>query len=350
MPEINEAAYKAASRAGRGGVYVFLGEEDYLIAHYRDKCREPFLADAMEAFNYIKIPFNSVEDAELIVSSAMSPPMMSSLGYKLIEIEADHLSSLEEEETAALFDALSAAAEYDDNMVILPIARGTFDYGDGKKKPSALYKDLCARKGVNCVYFPLSTPAQLRRWIERHFQREGLTHTYDAADRMLNVCGTKMTVLAEEIRKVVAYVKAKGAGNVTPADIDAVCAAVEEYSTFELTNAIMDGRRDDALAALYHERQRRTEPIMLLGGIIRTVSEMLSVKTLMTKGMTAGEIAAKAGIHEFRVKLYMNSVARKDTSAIEAAVKACFEADVKLKSSRLGYIALERLILTLSAK
>lgn len=347
MPEINEAAYKAASRAGRGGVYVFFGEEDYLIAHYRDKCRAPFLEDPIEAFNYIKIPYRTTEDAELIVSSVMSPPMMSSIGYKLVEVEADHFDSLESEDVTALLDALSASAEYDDNLVILSLMSGTFSYGDLPKRPSAVYKDLSSRKGVNCVYFPRSTPAQLRRWIERHFQRDGLTHTYDAADRMLNVCGTKMTVLAEEIRKVTAYVKARGAGSVTAEDVDAVCSAVEEYDAFELTNAIVDGRREDALSALYRERQRRVEPVVLLGSIIRTVSDMLAVKTLAERGMSASEAASRLGMHEYRVKLYMKSTERKELSSIAAAVKACAEADEKLKSSRLGYVALERLVLTI---
>lgn len=350
MPEINEAAYKAAIRAGRGGVYVFFGEEDYLIAHYRDKCRTPFLEDAIEAFNYIKIPYRTVEDAELIVSSVMSPPMMSSVGYKLIEVEADHFDSLPPEEVTALFDALSASAEYSDNVVIVPFMSGTFSYGDLPKKPSAVYKDLSSRKGVNCVYLPASTPAQLRRWIERHFERDGLTHDYEVAERMLNVCGTKMTVLAEEIRKVTAFVKARGAGNVTVADVDAVCSAVEEYDAFELTNAIVDGRREDALCALYQERQRRVEPVVLLGSIIRTVNDMLAVKTLAARGVSASEAAARLGMHEYRVKLYMKSTERKELSSIEAAVRACAEADEKLKSSKLGYIALERLVLTIGSK
>lgn len=350
MPQITESEYKAASRAGRGGVYVFFGEEDYLIAHHRDKCRAPFLEDALEAFNYIKIPYSTAEDVELIVSSAMSPPMMSAVGYKLIEVAVENMSELGTEATEALIEALASAAEFPDNLVILPIASGSFDYGVLPKRPSATYKKLMSAKGVNAVYFPESTPAQLRRWIERHFERAGLIFDYDAADRMLNISGKKMTVLAEEINKVIAYVKARGAQKVTCADVDAVCCAVDKYDAFELSNAILDGRREDALSALDAERQRRVDPIILLGGIISVISGILSAKTLMGRGASPTEIASKLGIHEYKAKLYIKSAERRDAAAIEAAVAACAEADEKLKSTRLGYIALERLICSIGTK
>ncbi len=350
MPQITESEYKAKSRAGRGGVYVFFGDEDYLIAHYRDKCRAPFIEDALEAFNYIKIPYFSAEDAELIVSSAMSPPMMSAVGYKLIEVAVENMDQLDADAKEALWEALSDAAEYEDNLVILPLMSGSFDYGTLPKRPSASYKRLLSANGVSAVYFPESTPAQLRRWIERHFEREGLIFDYDAADRMLYISGKKMTVLAEEIKKVIAYTKSHGAQKVTNADVDAVCCAVDKYDAFELSNAILDGRREDALSALRAERQRRVDPVLLLGSIMYVISNILSAKILLDRGASPSEISRKLVMHEYRAKLYINSASRRDLRSIEAAVTACAEADEKLKSTRLGYIALERLVCSIGSR
>lgn len=350
MPMINEAEYKSMSRALRGGVYVFFGEEDYLIAHYRDKLREPYLTDAAMSFDYLRVAYSSEEDAELIVSTAMSPSMMSLSGKKLIEVNIENFDSLAADVRENLFAALEAAAEYDDSIVAVPIFSGTFDYGTLPKRPSPTAKKLFSVPGVNAVYFPESTPAQLRRWIERHFERAGLSCDYEVSDRMLFVAGRKMTVLAEEINKVTAYTKARGAVRVTLSDVSAVCSAADKYDAFELSDAILNCRREDALSALRAEQKRRTEPVILLGSIMKTISEMLTVKMMMKKGIGAGEIASKLGIHEYKVKLIMRSVESRELSEIESTVEACAEADAKLKSSRLGYIALERLIASIGTR
>lgn len=350
MPQINEAEYKSMSRTGRGGVYVFFGEEDYLIAHYRDKLREPYLTDAALSFDYLKVAYSSAEDAELIVSTAMSPSMMSLSGKKLIEVNVENFDSLAPDVRETLLGALEAASEYEDSITVVPIFSGTFDYGTLPKRPSAAAKRLFATAGVNSVYFPESTPAQLRRWIERHFERVGLSCDYDVSDRMLFVAGRKMTVLAEEINKVIAYTKARGADRVTLADVAAVCSAADKYDAFELSDAILNCRREDALTALRNEQKRRTDPTMLLGSIMKTISEMLTVKVMMMRGMSAADISSKLSVHEYKVKLTMRSVEARELCEIEAAVEACAEADAKLKSSRLGYIALERLIASIGAR
>lgn len=347
---MTEAEYKAKTKLGMGGVYVLFGDEDYLIAHYRDKCRAPYLEDAIEAFNYIKVPYSSADDAELIISSAMSAPMMSAIGKKLIEVTVEDMNSLGGDATEALIESLAAAAEYDDNLVILPIFSGTFDYGTLPKRPSSVYKKLSSQNGVNTVYFPESTPAQLRRWIEKHFERAALLFDYDTADRMLYVCGKKMTVLSEEINKVIAYVKAHGENRVTASHVDAICSFADRYDAFELSNAILDGRREDALIALRAEKTRKTDPIMLLGSIVKVITDILSVKILLGKGTPTQEISTVLGMHEYKAKLYIKSAERRELSSLEDAVIAASEADEKLKSSRLGYTALERLICSLGMK
>lgn len=350
MPQINEAEYKSLFRSGNGGVYVFFGEEDYLIAHYRDKLREPYLTDAAMSFDYLKIAYSDEDDAKLIVSTAMSPSMMSLSGKKLIEVNVENFDSLSSDVREALFEALDSASEYDDSIVVVTLFSGTFDYGMLPKRPSTVAKRLFALGNVKSVYFPESTPAQLRRWIERHFERAGLTFDYDVSDRILFIAGRKMTVLAEEINKVIAYVKSHGTSKVTLSDVVEVCSAADRYDAFELSDAILNCRREDALTALRAEQKRRTDPIMLLGSIMKTISDMLTVKIMMKRGQSASEISSKLGIHEYKVKLTMKSVEMREISEIEEAVEACAEADSKLKSSKLGYIALERLVVSIGVK
>lgn len=344
MSVIGEAEYKNILKARRGGVYILCGEENYLIKHYRDRVREPFLADGNASFNYITVPYSSREDADMIVSSAAQPAMMSLAGGKLIEVTVESPGSLSQADTDALTSALTESSGYDDCTVIWCISQGTLDLGSPPKRPSAIYKKLASLDGVSLVYFPETTPAQLRRWIERHFAHEGLTVDYDTADGVISVAGTDMTVLSSEIDKLTSYVKAHGRDRVTAADAREVCCRVDRYDAFSLSNAILDGRREDALVALDEERRRRTEPVVISAGIARVISDILCVKIMTGRGASASDIASSLGMHEYKVKLYMRAASSRSEKQIERSALECAEADRLLKSSGGGYSVLERLI------
>ncbi len=350
MPGISEAEYKNIEKSGRGGVFILCGVEGYLINHYRRRARAPYLGDELEAINYITVPFASARDAELIADSVSTPPMMSALGKKLIEVTVENPAALSSSDIDALISALSDAAQFQDNTVLWCVSPGTLDLGTPPKRPSAIYKKLCSADGVQVVYFPETTPAQLRRWIERHFTHEGLTPEYDAADALLTVSGTDMTVLAGEIDKLTAYVKGSGRDRVTSADVRAVCCRVDRYDAFSLSNAILDGRRDEALSALEDERRQRTDPIAVSAGISRVIADILTVKVLAEGGASASDISARLGMHEYKVKLYMRSAASRDGRDIERAMLLCAEADRRLKSSGGGYSVLERLVCSIGGR
>ncbi len=341
MKILTEAEYKAKSKTGLRGVYVLFGDEDYLISHYRNKAREPFLGDEL---NYSKLMYSTSEDTGAIVTAAMSLPFMSEVGYRLVEVVTDGFDAMKEGDRTAFIEALSAASGSEDAIVLVSFLSGTFDYGTLPKRPSALCKRLIESEGISPVYFPRSRPAQLRKWIEKHFERAGLTFEYDAADRMLSRVGDSMTKLSPEIDKVIAYVKSHEGERVTPADVDAATVTSEEFGAFELSNSIVDGRIADALIIVRSEEKKKTEPALLVSGISRVISDMLAVKSLAVKGMVSGEIAKSLGMHEYRVGLYMKSTARADISSIDGAMRLALDAEYRLKSSRFGYDGVERLI------
>ncbi len=339
---MTESEYKAAAAAGRGGVYILCGEEGYLINHYRRLARAPYAGD--ESYNCVEVPFFGADDADAIVAAASTVPMMSALGKKLVEVTVAEPSSLSAADTDALCRALSDASEYGDVTVIWCISPGTLDLGTPPKRPSAIYKKLMGTDGVGTVYFPESTPAQLRRWIERHFTHAGLSFDGDAADAMLAVSGTDMTALSCEIDKLTAYVRGSGRGRVTAADVAAVCSSADKYNAFALSNAILDGRRDDAVSAIGDERRRRTEPVIISTGIARVVADLYSVKLMLARGDRAPDIASRLGMHEYAAKLYIRAAGERTEEELSRAMLLCERADRLLKSSGGGYSVLERLV------
>ncbi len=337
-----ESEYKAAVNAGRGGAYILCGAEGYLINHYRRLARAPFTG--ADEYNYITVPYMTAEDAGAIVDASSTVPMMGAAGGKLVEVTVADPSALAARDTDALCEALHEAAGYGDVTVMWCIMPGTLELGTPPKRPSAIYKKLASIDGVALVYFPLSTPAQLRRWIERHFAHAGLAFDVNAADELLTVSGTDMTTLSGEIDKLTAYVRGSGRDRVTAADVRRVCCAVEKYNAFALSNAILDGRRDDAIAAIGDERRRRTEPVVISSGIARVISDLCAVKLMLSRGDGAGEVASRLGMHEYTAKLYVRAANARTQEELEAAMLVCERTDRLLKSSGGGYSVLERLV------
>ena len=358
MPEYNEAELKAALARNAGGVYILFGEEDYLIKYYRTKFITTYTDGSAGAYNFISINYESEDDAADIVNAAMSLPMLQSMMQndaesggnmsekKLIEVTVGDMNALKADDISALTDALSDAAAYEESTVIICLYSGSFDYGNLPKRPSALYKKLAATEGISLVYLPYSTPAQLRKWVERHIIHAGLKFDYNTAGAMVDTVGKKMTALSLELEKVTAYVRAHGRDSVSAADIKEVCCAGSEPDAFGLSNAILDGRREDAMAALYDRINEREEPLLILGGISGVMTDMLAVKSLSECGASPQKISSALGMHEYTVKLYMKSVSGRTMQSLEDAVYSCACADTQLKSTRLGYIVLQRLIVS----
>ena len=114
-----------------GGVYLFAGEEDYLVRYYLKALREKVAPDdAFAVFN------NPVFDGEEIDFSAIAeaikaPPMMSD--YKLIEWRHADLSSLKESESEALEALIELQSEYDYSIVAFTVCQDGMDFGTPKK-------------------------------------------------------------------------------------------------------------------------------------------------------------------------------------------------------------------------
>jgi DNA polymerase III delta subunit len=71
---------------------------------------------------------------------------------------------------------------------------------------------------------------------------------------------------------------------------------------------------------------------------------MLAIRRMAEEGRTPAEMAKVLSMHEFKVGLYAKSAARRTIDELQATVLRCTEADIALKRSPQGYLALERLI------
>ena len=91
-------------------------------------------------------------------------------------------------------------------------------------------------------------------------------------------------------------------------------------------------------------KKKRTDPLIIMGEVSRTVCDQISVFALISDGLTHKEIAKILGIHEYKVSLIAKAGRINDERRL---LDLCKKADIDIKSFSDGYTVLEKLICTM---
>lgn len=330
----------AEIKKGPSGKYFFFGAEEYLKRFYVGRIKAKTLTgdETVDSFNHyvLKTDECSAEDVENALSS---PAMMADRTF--VEIYMDY----SKQKTA---DKILELVEFaDDSACVVVVVCENFD-GGKKNKPSAAAKRL--EKFMKLVAFESQTPGELRKWMARRFSADGLKITTECADEIISYSGRDMSLLSGELDKLAAAALARGMESISEELVHEICIKGSEDDAFALANAVMNGDRSVALRELAAARKRRDAAPMVLGSVSRQMSDMLAVAILFGDGLDKTEISKRLKIHEYKVGLIIAAVKDMEIGRLSAALERCREADVLLKTSKLDYIALERLVCTIPAK
>lgn len=332
--------FKTQLKAGNpSGVYIFLGEEDYLIRHYLGELRRVVCTD--DAFAVFNNPvFDGSEvDFGAVLEAIKSPPMMSDL--KLIEWRHADFSSMKENELASLEELCTAVGEYPYSVVAFSLD-GDPELGT-PKKPSAFMKRF--DKILNILRFDKSTENQLYAWLKKHFEAQGVGVGLETVQALVFRSGRSMDALAGEVKKLSALALSRGRTVVTPEDVNEVASSTPECDTFALSNAILERNKQKAYDALEEMKLRRLDPNMVMGMIARTLGDLTSVAMLMEDGLGADKIAQELSMNEYKLKIYFSAAKRFGAMRLCEILKELTYTDAGSKYGGIsGYTAVELFI------
>ena len=298
---ITEADYRKLIGKTAGRAFVLFGDEDYLKSHTVKKTREAICPDASFAvFNDITLDALDFS-ADKLLDAMTPPPMMAD--ERLIVIRGLDPSAMKAAELDALIEALALLPEYDYNTVLLHVAAGLIDERGLPKRIPTVLKKLC--EVATPVQFPASTDSRLAAWANKHFAHLGVTVSPADCAFLVAYAGKSMYLLANEIEKICYYVLSKGRSTANADDIRLVAVPTMEMDTFALSNAILDGRTEKALNALAVLKFERTDPVIVMGELSRTLCDMQAVRLLLDAGKSIKEISKTlGGMHEYKAGLY----------------------------------------------
>ena len=337
--ELND--FKALLKSGDVvGSYIFSGEEDYLKRYYLGELREKVVGDgSFSAFNHAvydgeEIDFASVRD------DIMSPPMFEP--YKLIEWRYPDFDGMKESELDELERLLDLVASTDYAVLAFLVSEGDIDLGTPKKE-SKFVKRFGEK--IRILNFEKCNDAQLLSWLKRHFDAEGVGVTKDVLDALIFRAGHSMTVLNNEVNKLCMLAGARGQNAISVADVELVASSTPECDTFALSNAILERNKKGAFLALEEMKSKRLDPIMILGMMAKTYTDIVSVVMMLADGINSQDIQTATKMNPYRLKLYVGAAKRYPPEKANAILTELARVDTGAKYGGVtGYTAIEMFI------
>ena len=316
-------ALRAAIKAGvPANLYIFYGEERYLLQTMARQLKELLIPGGFEEFNYHRLAGKGLTVQEL-AETAEAMPMMAE--HTLITVTDMDIFKLDESQRTALIDLLGDFPPY---------CTLVFLYEQVPYKRDGKMKKLCAalNEYVQEVEFVQQERSDLLKWLKRRFAATGHDIDQTAADHLLFTCGSLMRGLIPEVEKIAAYARHE---RITVADIDAVAEPVLDARIFDMTNAVTARNYDRAAAILADLLRMQTEPIAILAALGKELRRLYTARLALDGGkdrVWLKELWSMSS--DYPAKLLLQAAKNVDHDWCRQAVKRSQTLDRRMKSER----------------
>ena len=255
----------ALQSGGPANVYIFFGEETYLMQQAVEQLRALLVPAGFEEFNYHRLTGKGLTVQELTEAVEAMPMMSQSTFVTVTDMD---VFKLDEAQRTALVSLLEDFPEY---------CTLVFLYRQLPYKKDGKLKKLTAAVAAHTteIEFAPQGRQKLQKWVRRRFAAFDKELDDNAIDHLLFTCGSLMDGLVPEINKIAAYAKGK---RVTVADIDAVADPVLDARIFDMTNAVTARDYDRAAAVLAELLRMQTEPIAILAVLGRELRQLYTAR------------------------------------------------------------------------
>ena len=301
-------------------LYIFHGEETFLLNHYLNQIKKQLLDELTESFNFHKLTVETF-DIQTFADSVENMPMMAEA--TLVQVDEVDIFKLPESDRNKVGEILSDIPDW---------CTVVFTYVATPWKPDKRLKKLWDAIDGNglIVEFAKQSQRDLVAWITRHFAAHKKSISSDLCAYLIHITGGTMTALSGEIDKICAY---SGADTIKRSDIDAVTEPVLDAVVFDMTDLMSEGRYSDALLKLQTLLKMQQKPLEILGAVGGHFRRIGTARTLLDHGKNASDLAKLCGIHEYPARKTMDAARRFRPEFCAKAAELVLETDYKMKTS-----------------
>ncbi len=332
-------------------VYLFYGEEEYLIDYSVRFVKDYFIDENFESLNYVVLDGETIE-FNRIIDACETLPFMSEKKIVIIKDFPYLLKSKPKSEGVREID-VNSLSNYMHKLDPYVCLIFTIKHEDINKL-SSVYKAI--NKVGDIVEFKKLKGKDLNSWVEKKFNSFNKiiskpNISYFIQQSYYFDSNNKKTLydLENEINKICNYKPEDK--EVTKDHIDAIMSKSLEMNVFNLLTSIGNRNGETALK-LFNEIYMANHPVLLiLHMIVRQLRNMLNYRLLKEKGYSDNDINKKMNISTFEFQKVSSQSSNFTIDQLEKAMFYCLETDKNLKSSSMDErLALELLITNLCYK
>ena len=303
-----------------GRLYIFHGEETFLLNHYLTQIRKQLLDPLTESFNFHRLN-NETFDIRSFADAVENLPMMAESTF--VQVDDIDLFKMNEGDRTKMTEILSDIPDY---------CTVVFTYETVSWKPDKRLKKLWEAVDGNAliVEFAKQDQRDLIAWVTRHFAAQKKRISTDLCAYLIDITGGTMTALSGEIQKICAY---SGADEIKKSDIDAVTEPVLDAVVFQMTDLLSSGRYDQAMLKLQTLLKMQQEPLAILGAVGGHFRRIGTARTLLDYGKNASDLQKLCGIPDYPARKTMEAARRFRPEFCAKAAELVLETDYKMKTS-----------------
>lgn len=301
-------------------LYIFHGEEVFLLQHYLNQLQKLLVDELTESFNFHRLNHETFSVQEF-ADAVESFPMMAE--STLVWVDEVDLFKLAENDRNKMAEIISDIPQW---------CTVVFSYETVLWKPDKRYKKLWDAVDGNgtIVEFAKQEQRDLIPWVARHFAAQKKSISTELCAYLIDITGGTMTALAGEISKICAY---SGSDVIKKTDIDAVTEPVLDAVVFQMTDLMGQGQYGPALLKLRQLLKMQQEPLAILGAIGGHFRRLGTARTLSDHGKASGELARLCGISDYAARKSMDAARRFSPRFCKEAARLVLETDYKMKTS-----------------
>ncbi|GMQ56734.1 DNA polymerase III subunit delta [Vallitalea sediminicola] len=299
-------------------VYLFYGEEKYLLEIYLKKLIDGLLIDTDQTMNYDYFDKNNM-NVDKLFGAIETLPFFAN--RRVIVVSYTKLFKGKSNNSLAISERITD----------IPESTTVIFLEDEVDKRSKLYK-LINKEGY-VASFNKMTENDLVKWVGQKLHGSGKKIEKSVALHFLKTVGTDMANINNEIEKLVMYCQDKDI--VTRGSIDEICTRSIENKIFELVSAMGQNKRERAVL-LYHDMIIAKEPPgRILFMLIRQFRLILQSKLLHEKGLSERDIGSKIKLAPFIVRECLRQGKNLTADNLKEALKDCLETDSNIKIGKI---------------
>lgn len=298
-----------------GRLYLFYGEERFLIQLYEQRIKKALLLPEDEMMNLDVM--QSPQDPLQVQSSIETLPFMAERRLVIIK------------ESGAFELKPGKLGELAELMQDVPESTTVVWIESKVDKRSKFYKAV--QKHGYIVEFKRLGESELLTWIGQELKRKGIQMDRNTASYFLSLTGNDMVRIQMELEKLSSYVKERGV--ITREDVDSIVSVTIENSIFKLTDHL--GNQQPAAAyRIYRQLLEDNEPVQRIFFMMIRQFRLLYKASLM-QGADRNAVAKELGVPSFAAGNYQNQARRFGEKRLKELLNKLLDLDVATKTGEL---------------